>query len=172
MGLHGHRGGGFTATQMLQEVKEVAGFTRLVVERLALGSRSLLSLVPWSPHTGILRDLNNHGASLCREKECCPGGEAGAGRGHGDTCASALQGHPAESSLCPEWDGVASKPPPLHPYLVPLPFCPADHSTPAHAHHGHSAVQTSPSPRPTAPWPGPEAGRPRRSRLGRPSAPA
>ena len=53
--------------------EEVAGFTRLVAERLALGSRSLLSLVPWSPHTGILRDLNNHGASLCREKECCPG---------------------------------------------------------------------------------------------------
>lgn len=101
-------------------------------------------------------------------EECCPGGEAGAGRGHGDSCVGSLWGHPAERSLRPQWAGVSrprqgglvSPPPFTHTSSHrPLPCRPL-YPGPAQVYHGY-AVRTSCPSHLTAPWPGQEVARPR-----------
>lgn len=70
-------------------------------------------------------------------EECCPGGEAGAGRGHGDSCVGSLRGHPAEmppptvGRRFQAPTGWPSEPTSFAPTPPPTTLCPADPSTPA-----------------------------------------
>lgn len=86
----------------------------------------------------------------CAGKRALPGAEAGAGGGHGDSCARSQAGALQRASSAQSGQGGPVRPPPLQPQLLPPPSCPADPSTPAQVHHGCSRVRTPPSSHPTA----------------------